>query len=167
MSKFFQHSAENPFHISVGAVVVNDEGSVLVHTYKKEGTPERWLHHLGGLDAAHILMRESLEEGETLEEAVARGLKEEFGVTGEIRKYLGSIQVQVNAEHRTFEKTTLYFEVGLLIQGERPASDEESFSTLEWIVPETLIKAMQEQGREATRPDLDESKILKTYVTYR
>lgn len=165
MTYRFQHSAEQPFHISVGAVLVNDEGNICVHHYTKENVPEQFQASLGGLPEVRILMRESLENDETLEQAVHRGLAEEFGAEGEIIRYLGSIQNQVNAVLRTFEKTTLYVQVQCTKLGERPMDDEESFSELEWKSPTELIACMREQGRGALRPDLDESKILETYVT--
>lgn len=167
MSSIFQHSAESPFHISVGAVVVSPEGKILTHHYQRSTIPQEYIGNLGGLEEAYILMRESLEEGETLEQAVARGIAEEFGVEGELRKYLGSIRIDIEAELGDFEKTTLYFEVTQTKMHERPADDEESFSELVWMEPTALIERMRYQGTHATRTDLDESKIIESYVQYR
>lgn len=167
MKYLFQHSEEQPYHISVGVVLVNIDGNICVHHYTKENVPARYQASLGGLSETRILMRESLENNETLEQACLRGIFEEFGAEGEIRRYLGAIQVDVNATLRTFEKTTLYFHVQCTKLGERPLDDEESFSTLQWVEPHTLIGYMKEQGARATRPDLDESKIIETYVTHR
>lgn len=166
MIKLFQHSAGNPFHISVGAVLVNEEGNICVHHYTREHMPEKWLANLGGLSETRVLMRESLENDETLEEAVKRGVAEEFGAEGEIIRYLGCIRIDIPATQQTFEKTTLYFQVQCTKLGERSMDDEESFSELEWVEPQTLIAQMKQQGANANRPDLDESKIVETYVTY-
>jgi len=38
----------------------------------------------------YLLMRETVEDGESLYDAVARGLQEEFGLSGEVERYLGS-----------------------------------------------------------------------------
>lgn len=166
MTKIFQHSAENPFHISVGVVLVNDAGQILVHKTDRATIPERFAHLLGGLDQAYILMRESLENDETLEQCVARGLQEEFGAEGDLIKYLGAISTPVAARTRVFEKTTLYFLVQLQLQGPRPMDDDESFTELVWMEPKELIAAMKEQGIRANREDLDESKIIEAYVKY-
>ena len=115
MTKLFQHSQDNPFHISVGALLVNDKGEILVHKARAADMDSEYRYKLGGLDEAYILMRESLENGETLEKGVARGLKEEFGVEGKIERYLGSLQFEVEG----FEKTTLFFQVSFVKQGKR------------------------------------------------
>lgn len=39
----------------------------------------------------YLLMRETIEHGETIEESIHRGLLEEFGSTGDIKNFLGSI----------------------------------------------------------------------------
>jgi ADP-ribose pyrophosphatase YjhB (NUDIX family) len=167
MRKLFQHTADAPFHISVGALLVNSEGKILVHRMLRERMPDDVVHTIGNLDEAYILMRESLENGETLDQAVRRGLQEEFGAEGEVEKYLGSIQILVHAKTRTFEKTTLYFQVVFTKQNERPLHDAESHTELVWQTPEFLIERMHEQGKTADRADLDESKIIEAYVKYR
>ena len=50
------------------------------------------------------LMRETLEDDETLEQAVSRGVKEEFGVEGKLEKYIGTVIHQVSSPTVTFEK---------------------------------------------------------------
>jgi hypothetical protein len=167
MRNLYQHQEDSPFHISVGAVLVNDEGKIRAHYRTTETTPEKYLPTMGGLESNYILMRETVENGESLESAVLRGIHEEFGAEGTIEKYLGSIQINLRAKIRTFEKTTLYFQVTLTKQNERPMDDGESHSELVWETPEFLIEQMRKQGKEADREDLDESKILESYVKYR
>jgi hypothetical protein len=166
MTPLVQHSKENPFHISVGAVVVNSEGKILVHALTTDSVPKDILDVLGGLDSAYILMRESVENDESLEDAVRRGLQEEFGVEGVIRRYLGSTQAMLPARYGDFEKTTLYFEVAFVSDVERTQHDWESTTPLEWHDPEFLITNMKEQGRVTSRADLDESRIIETYLAY-
>ena len=163
----YQHSAASPFHISVGAVLVNDEGKVCVHKRTKETVPPEFRDKLGTLGELFVLMRESLEEGETLAECVMRGVHEEFGAEGELGTYLGSVQTRITpGTPYEFEKTTLYFTVRLTSIGVRP-EDEESDSELEWHDPEFLIERMRAQGEQTGRGDIDESKILEAYVRYR
>lgn len=166
--KLFQHHEGSPFHISVGAVLVNAEGKICVHTFSKDGLNPKMRASLKNLVGLSILMRESLEEGETLEQAVLRGIREEFGAEGEIQRYLGSIQGVAfdPAGNTSFEKTTLYFEVKLTRLGERPKDDAEAGSTLEWLAPSVLIERMKQQA-STERDDVDESKIIEAYLKYK
>jgi ADP-ribose pyrophosphatase YjhB (NUDIX family) len=155
-----------PFHISVGAIVVNDKGKILVHKRVRENTPERFLDSLGDLNEVYLLMRESLENGETLEEGVRRGIQEEFGVEGVVDGYLGSLQTMIPSTRGAWEKTTLYFRVQVTKIGERPQDDGEAHSILEWQDANFLISKMKEQGKNTKRLDLDESKIIEAYVKF-
>lgn len=162
MKKMFQHSPNQLAHISVGAVVVNEKGEILAHKLERARSPEKF--DMGGLTEAYILMRESLENNETLEAAVLRGVREEFAIEGEITRYLGSLTIAVPEVGYSFQKTTLYFEVRCLSRGERNPEDEEAFTTLEWVEPRLLFAKMQEQGLRGTRTDCDESSIVARYL---
>lgn len=163
MRSIYQHTTENPFHISVGAVLVNGKGEVCVHTFLVSELAED-LQATLTVERLHILMRESVEEGETLSEAVLRGLQEEFGATGTVKRYLGSLRGRASSPQGVFQKTTLYLLVALEGMGERP-DDLESSSELRWIEPRLLIETMRAQ-RSDTRDDLDESEIIENYVAY-
>lgn len=167
MMSIFQNSDESPYHISVGAILVNAEGKVRAHYRTTDTTPEEYRVTLGGLTECYTLMRETLENGETLEEAVLRGIREEFGAEGRIVKYVGAILITVHAKARTFEKVTLYFEVELVSEGERHVDDGEGHTELVWEDPEFLIERMRAQGEASDREDLDESKVLEAYLTHK
>ncbi|MDQ1299419.1 MAG: hypothetical protein QG636_87 [Patescibacteria group bacterium] len=164
MTSIYQHTVENPFHISVGAVLVNEKGEICVHTFPVSELAQD-LQATLSVERLHILMRESVEEGETLSEAVLRGLQEEFGATGTVKRYLGSLCGRAFSPKGSFEKTTLYFLVELDQMGERP-EDLESSSELRWIEPGFLMEKMRAQ-RSDIRDDLDESGIIENYVKYR
>jgi ADP-ribose pyrophosphatase YjhB (NUDIX family) len=166
MSSLYQGTEQLPFHISVGAVIVNEKNEILVHKRIKGQVPEEFNDSFGNLAEVYLLMRESLENGETLEEAVHRGMQEEFGVKGTVEGYLGSIQVSISSSSYVWEKTTLYFKVALREIGMRPVDDEEAESVLEWHTPDFLIERMKEQSENKERPDLDESKIIEAYVRF-
>jgi ADP-ribose pyrophosphatase YjhB (NUDIX family) len=152
MSSLFQHTPQNLFHISVGAVLVDKDGRIRVHKRTKEKTPPKYEDALGGLPEMYVLMHESLENNETLEEAVHRGLREEFGASGELSRYLGSIQATIKSPAGyDFEKTTLYFEVFLTEEGERP-EDDEAYTELLWMEPNELLTIMHFQGVHAKHP---------------
>lgn len=167
MSILHQNKPNQPFHVSVGAVVINDKGKIRVHKRVPGTTPPEWLFTLGGLKESYTLMRETVENGEVLEEAVLRGVREEFGIEGEIRKYLGSIQAHlVNGKGMHWEKTTLYYLVAMKEEHERHADDGESHTELVWADADFLMEKMGEQGKATKREDLDESKILRAYLEY-
>lgn len=174
MKNYFQGNNDHPRHVSVGAVLVNDgstgspqeKGKICAHHFNsKSGSEFAGYWKDQGLDDFYILMRETVEMGETLEEATHRGLLEEFGAEAEIIDYLGSIQICF--KHRgsevEIEKTTLYFLCKLKNQdlSKRSRGDVEYESVLEWHSPEFLIEKMKSQGAKFNRQDLDESSILE------
>jgi hypothetical protein len=156
----FHHTPESPAHISVGAVVFNDQGQILVHYWQH--IPKEVIAFEG--EDVYLLMRESLEANESLEQAVHRGLMEEFGTTAEIVRYLGPIIS--NPPH--FQKTTLYFLCRLINfdPEQRIEDDVEGGSELKFMELEPVIQRMQEQGKQYQRDDIDESTILEKTRTY-
>lgn len=164
MNGLYQNTTTSLYHISVGAVLFNDKMEVCVHHFFEEQVPEKLRFLLGGLKEGHHLMRETLEDGETLEDAVTRGLHEEFGARGVIEKYLGAQTCIVGTPTREFEKVTLYHAVRLEELGERPNVDEESRSKMEWYSPSALLALYERQRSLTTRPELDESVIVERFM---
>ncbi len=164
MTSIYQHTEENPFHISVGAVLVNEKGEVCAHAFPVRGLPED-VRNAVSVEELYILMRESLEDGETLEEAVLRGIREEFGAEGSVVRYLGSLRGRAFSSKGMFQKTTLYFLVRLAGLGERVPGDWESSSRMVWMDPKILIQRMREQKSDL-RDDMDESEIIESYLAH-
>lgn len=164
MKKLFQYSEENPYHISVGAVLVKD-GKILLHRHVRAEMPEKYRKFLDDLETAYTLMRESLENGESLEEAVLRGIKEEFGAEGTIVRYLGSIDAAL-PKFGIRQKTTLYFEVTCTALGERSPQDEEANSKLEWYTPDEAFALLTAQEQVTDRGDLHEAPIVENYRAF-
>ena len=164
---YFQRSPERPQHISVGAVMRNAEGHVLVHHFPAGAARGYW----AGADITdfYILMRETLEPNETLEGALARGLAEEFNAVASLDSYLGSIVANWEEKGVTYQKTTLYFLCTYQKEaGERrDLSDAEGDSELVWKAAEELIPLMHAQKERFNREDLDESAILERYIAER
>jgi hypothetical protein len=162
----FQASKEFPFHISIGVVLTNKDGFICCHFYKKADLP---IESEGKSDL-YLLVRETIQTNETLENAIARGLQEEFGAKGEIKAYIGSIKstFPLRISKVTVEKTTLYFHVEMTsFNPETRDNDEvESKSVIQWIEPKILQDLFIEQGRKYDRSDLDESKIIENYIQY-
>src|SRR5262245_37707257 len=62
MVNHFQRSKEYPFHISIGAILLNKDKKIGCHYFKKIAVPE-----FGFFEDFYILMRETIEPGETIE----------------------------------------------------------------------------------------------------
>lgn len=159
MKNIYKGTTKNPFHLSVGAVLMNDKNEVCCHYFKEF----KLKTDLVALENFYILMRETLEPGESLEDALSRGLFEEFGATGNTVSYIGSIKSQFDRINTPIEKTTLYFLVNLIDFDftKRKADDEEKMSIPQWQPIDFLISKMKEQGQRCSRTDLDESSILE------
>lgn len=155
---FFQASSKQPYHLSIGAVLFNEEGNIACHHFQE----------IFGQKDIYILMRESMEDNETPIMTLHRGLKEEFGASGEPLAFLGCLSGYLPDAHLSFEKTTLYIACKLLEWNpeERDPNDPEASSTIEWLPPSELIALMQKQGeRFPGRVDADESEMVKRALT--
>ena len=154
----FRATKENPYHISIGGLVVNSEGRILIHHFTdvKLGNTT--------FDNLYLLLRETIEPHESIEQTLERGLMEEFGAQGEIVKYLGSIKGKLPIENVWAEKTTLYFLIQYIQHDElkRQKDSFESKSRLEWLNPTELIPLMKKQA--AVDASLDESVIVERFI---
>lgn len=169
MKNYFQGNSEHPQHISVGAVVINEAGEVCCHHFDSTKGKYEGYWKEQGLENFYILMRETIEPNETLEQALHRGLMEEFGIEAELLDYIGSIQSHFKSKGVEIEKTTLYFLGKLKNQdlSKRSSSDIEFESQIEWHTADFLIPKMKEQTTKYGRTDIDESKILERIKTKR
>jgi hypothetical protein len=152
----FDSTVEQPFHLSVGAVFVNDEGKIAVHHF-----PEMW-----GVKDLLLLMHETLNEGETLEAGVMRGLREEFGAIGELQAFLGSVVSSFDRGGAEVQNTTAYFLVKMVSFNpeSRATNDPEGHSTIEWREANELIRLMKLQGDVA--PLSDESVVIERAMKF-
>lgn len=163
MQNPFQGTPSSPYHISIGAVVRNAEGKICCHyfdffTHEKMGTFTDFV----------LLMRETIEPGESIEGCLARGMMEEFGMKAEMKSFVGSIVSKFNIANTDIlvEKTTLYFLCDFVSIDEslRHADDLESKSEICWMDPQELIAKMKEQGARLGREDVDESVVVERAV---
>ncbi|MEK9151674.1 MAG: NUDIX hydrolase [Patescibacteria group bacterium] len=164
---FFKDTKEAPYHLSVGAVLYDDKKQVACH-YFKDPVAFGKNDHDYPLDNFYILMRETVEKKESLEHAVLRGIQEEFGATGEIQKFIGTLVTKFSRKDAWIEKTTVYFLIKLknFDISERALDDDEKVSIIQWQPIDFLILKMQEQQTRYERTDLDESEILKRAEKY-
>jgi hypothetical protein len=156
---FFQASKNKPYHLSIGAVLFDQNGLIACHHFKE----------IYGHKDIYILMRESMEDNETPLMTVKRGLMEEFGATAEPTTFLGALSGYLPDPRLPFDKTTLYIACKLIDWNpeKRELNDPEAGSTIEWLEPTVLIALMEEQGiRFNHRVDADESEIIKRALPY-
>lgn len=156
---FFQASQKQPYHLSIGAVLFDQNGRIACHHFNEI---------LGHKDI-YILMRESMEDNETPLTTLCRGLKEEFGAEALPIAFLGSLSGYLPDPRLPFEKTTLYIACKLIKWNpeDRDLADPEAGSTIEWLEPDMLISLMQKQGiRFQHRADADESEMIKRAIPY-
>lgn len=149
MKNYFIATEESPFHLSIGAVLINKSNQVCCHYFKKYD--------------AYILMRESIEAGELIEETLHRGLMEEFGAEAEINRFLGSETTRFFRNETPVQKTTLYFLCTVINQDEdkRKSDDFERESELKWLDIDFAISKMKGQNQRLMREEADESEILE------
>ncbi len=166
MDNLYSYSRRNPYHVSVGAVLFNNRGEVCVHRYLSTDFPNDVKHLSGGLDEVYILMRETLHDGESMSEAVLRGIEEEFGAKGVVEKYLGALISNVDdGDDLIFEKTTLYHSVRLQRVGlKRDETEIENRSKLLWLAPSDLLSIMEKQVSLTTREELNETEIIRRFI---
>ena len=163
-NKFYQHSLPQPYHLSVGAVLFNNNYEICVHHFQLNKVPEHLRFLSDDLPDMWHLMRESLENGETVQEAVMRGCKEEFGATGKLEKYLGGKIDEIVTPTKTFQKCTLYHSVRLAELGERTATDAEDKTIMEWYSADDLLELLNNQCAKTKRPELDERIIITRFM---
>ncbi len=156
---FFQASKKQPYHLSIGAVLFDDGGRVACHHFKE----------IFGYKDIYILMRESMENGETPLATLHRGLKEEFGVSAEPVAFLGCLSGPLSDPSLSFEKTTLYIACRMIHWNpeQRDPADPEASSLIEWIEPDRLISILEKQGERFNgRVDADESDMIRRAIPY-
>jgi len=164
-NNFYKHDLPQPFHVSVGGILFNEKYEICVHHFFKKDVPEVSHFLMDYLDEAYHLMRESLEGNESLQDAVVRGMMEEFGVEVAVDKYLGSkIDIITGPDQMPFEKLTIYHSAKFTSQGERKFFDIESKSKMEWYSPQDLLKIFESQCAKTKRPELDERVIIKRFI---
>lgn len=158
MQNYFQGTIEHPQHISIGAVVRNDEGKICVHYFERIAHPS-----IGEVTDLYLLMRETIEPHESIEACLHRGLLEEFGMKATLVEFLGPIVSHFPKDSIRIEKTTLYFLCDFVSshESDRKAGDIEATSHIEWHFPSELIPKMKAQGVRLHREDMDESFILE------
>jgi hypothetical protein len=157
MANYFAGTAQYPYHISVGAVVMNKDGKIVSHHFKE----------FKGVADCYILMRETIEPNESIEQALHRGLMEEFGITARLLHHVGSrSSTFTSREGIPIHKTTLYFAMELMTfqEDKRLADDREAHSSIEWHEPEFLIQQIRAKSEQMGEGSITEADIIERVV---
>ena len=154
---YFQGTKDSPAHISIGGILLNEKGEVACHYF------EKFFHYGTEATDFYLLMRETLEPNETIEDCLIRGFQEEFGAEDPIKRFIGSIVCKAPKGDFTIEKTTLYFLCDLVSidESKRKEDDPERGSEIHWMGLEDVMPRMKEQALRLGRKDVDESSILE------
>jgi hypothetical protein len=153
---------QSPYHLSVGVILMTNDGKIVCHK----------VNH-GNIKDGYTIARRTIKDNETLEEAVSRGIMEEFGATGDVVGFLGSKTTTDEWWHeindpKDVEKTTLFFLVNQTSRDESLRKEEEKslegLSEIVEVEPEFLIEQMPKQAKEVGWSDLDESEMIKRAI---
>jgi hypothetical protein len=158
MTNYFKGVGSKPYHLSVGAVLMNNEHEIACHHFIE----------VRGRNDIYTLMRETMEPNGTIDEALDRGLMEEFGAKARLVTYIGSSISSFKRGEKDIQKTTLYFlfELDEMKVEWRKPDDEEKDSKVAWRSAGFLTKQMAAQGAKYNMPDIDESEIVKRALNF-
>ena len=128
--------------LSSGGVIINNNLILLLKKYNGD----------------YVLPKGRIERGESIEEAALREVKEESGITGEIKKYLGKIDYSFINRMRNIkiDKTVHFFLMSTKDTHTKPQS-MEGFKTAKFYEREKAISLMKySQEREIIRKAIEE-----------
>jgi 8-oxo-dGTP pyrophosphatase MutT (NUDIX family) len=143
---YFRGSEDHPWHLSVAGILVNEEGKIAVHHFKRQ--TRITINGRAPFNDTYVLMTETVEPNETMEQAVARGLMEEFGATGDFDTYVGSVRVSLLIHEKiNYQRTILYFLVRCTSIDDTKRSEEDLHlgATTEWLTPDEVIEKFTAQ----------------------
>jgi hypothetical protein len=162
MSGYYKTSPKRPYHVSIGCLLLDADNKVVCHKHQHDK-----------LGTIYTLVRESIEENESPEDVISRGLMEEMGATAEIVSYIGSLTANDTwfgeiGQPTPVQKTTVYFLAKLITldESKRLTDDPESKSEIVHLELDGLAKLMQEQGERTGYQDIDESSIVNNAKKY-
>lgn len=125
--------AENPFHFSVGLVIVHDNKIVVIRNEDNEIT----------------LPRETIWLNESLEDCAKRGAKEELCYLIKPVRYLGTIKLSlINKDNVFVEKTTAYFVCDFVEQFSETEFPDGEVKEVMWLSPEEAQNLLKEHKNE-------------------
>ncbi len=114
---------ENPYHLSIGAVVEDNGKYALI---KKS-------------DGYYTLPRETTYSNESIEDTLMRGMSEELSVIVKVHKFLGGLLIKFNhSDGSEIDKTTTYFLCSKVGDSKRVPEDSEIDDEIFWVSKDEL-----------------------------
>ncbi len=135
MLKNFQIKGDfnNPYHLSIGSVVLNKTNVTLL---KKS-------------DGSYTLPRETMYSQESLEESLIRGVQEEIGIVVKIEKFLGSLITHFKRlDGSDIEKTTIYFLVNKIDESSKNRENGEAEDEIVQMKIAEAMSLLRKQNNE-------------------
>lgn len=167
MHTVFAGTPERPFHLSIGAVLVED-GKFLAHKFDLTRIDLQEAKGRTGIeiDTFYTIMTETPEENEGFLDALKRGCLEEFGANiellGFIGTHIGHFQKPKHLEV-TIEKNIPFFLCNVTDRDDarRPEGEIESMSEIISLNGEELASLLDEQYKKIGRSDFDLGGIVR------
>jgi len=123
----------NPYHLSVG-IIVQKEDKIAI---------------LQKTDDLYKIPSETMYRDESIEQCINRGMEEELGITGEIKRYVGSlISSFCRPDGTKIEKTTIYFLATYLQDIERKPEPDEIDDKIFFFSFDEAIEVLEKHGDE-------------------
>ena len=128
--------------LSSGGVIINNNLILLLKKYNGD----------------YVLPKGRIERGESIEEAALREVKEESGITGEIKKYLGKIEYSfINKMKNVKVDTTVHFFLMSTKDTHTIPQSMEGFKTAKFYDRNEAIRLMKySQERSIIRKAIEE-----------
>ncbi|MEA3357785.1 MAG: NUDIX domain-containing protein [Patescibacteria group bacterium] len=132
---------ENPYHLSIGQVVFNNQGEIAL-IQKPVGGPAQTKGEV-------TLPRETAYSDETFENCIQRGAESEIGITVAVTRFVGSQITHFRGSvwrnpDVEIEKTTLYFLTRMTGTAEKDLTIDEVEDEVIWRTPEDAIGLLKQ-----------------------
>ena len=123
----------NPYHLSIGILVQKEDKIAIIQK----------------TDNSYKIPSETMYRDESIEQCINRGMQEELGMTGEIKRYVGSLMSSFYRPDGTkIEKTTIYFLATYLQDIERKPEPDEIDDKLFFFSFDEAIEVLEKHGDE-------------------
>lgn len=160
---YYQAKPNKPFHLSVAAIIIDDNNEVLCQHYNQ----------LNSWNNIYWLMHSTVNPYETLEQALSRGLAEENGISAKVITFIGVKDYKSNwfgeiNQETEVTKSIAYFIVKYLGEDKSLINIENpgSKSNLEKLSISEAKQKMKSQALKYNNLELDESGMLERAEKY-
>lgn len=167
MSNPFSGTPDRPYHLSIGAVLVEGD-KFLAHKFDLTRIDLQEAKSKTGIltDTFYSIMTETPEEDEGFLDALVRGCMEEFGANVELIGFIGTHIghfARPSKPDINIEKSMPFFLCRVIDRDDsrRPKGEIESKSDVVLLDPEELAQILDAQFKELGRTDFDLGNIVR------